>query len=268
MSDPVSAPQTTTVLTVAYDGAAFHGFARQPGLITVQGSLEDALAIALRREVRTACAGRTDAGVHAVGQIASFDSAATDPTPDEITRSINALVGPGVAVTHSVHASSRFDARHSALSREYRYRICTGPVPPLFLARAAWWSKGRLDLDAMREAAALLLGQHDFRSFCVTASAEGKRTVREIDVCELYEDEQLGEPCITLRISGRSFLHSMVRTITGTLVEVGRGRRTAHWVADSLEARDRSKAGPTAPAHGLTLWSVRYPDELWSPAFR
>jgi tRNA pseudouridine38-40 synthase len=252
-----------TALTVAYDGSAFAGFARQDGPETVQGRLEDALRTVLRREVVLACAGRTDAGVHALGQVVSFESAPGDPDDASLLRSVNALAGTRIVVTGVRRASPGFDARHSATAREYRYRIVTGPVPPLFLAGRAWWVKDRLDLDAMREGAERLLGEHDFRSFCVTASAEGRRTVRDIDVLEIAQTVEMGEQCVVVRVVGRSFLHSMVRIIVGTLVEVGRGRRPAPWVADALEARDRAAAGQTAPPEGLTLWRVEYPDDAW-----
>jgi tRNA pseudouridine38-40 synthase len=259
----VSGPSPVTVLTVAYDGTAFSGFARQEGPETVQGRLEDALHTVLRRDVRVACAGRTDAGVHALGQVVSFESAPGDPDDASLLRSVNALAGTRIVVSGVRRATPGFDARHSATSREYRYRIVTGSVPPLFLAERAWWVKDPLDLGAMREGAERLLGEHDFRSFCVTASAEGRRTVRDIDLLEIATTVEMGEECVVVRIVGRSFLHSMVRIVVGTLVEVGRGRRSAAWVADALRARDRAAAGPTAPPEGLTLWHVAYPDEAW-----
>lgn len=258
--DPVT---PVTVLTVSYDGTAFHGFARQAGLPTVQGTLEAALATALRREVDTVGAGRTDTGVSALGQVVSFAAEPGDPPGGELARSLNALAGPHIVVTGVRAAPPGFDARHSAVRREYRYRIVTGPVPPLFLAGRSWWVKGPLDLAAMREAAEHLLGEHDFRSFCVTESAEGKRTVRDIETIEIAPAIELGEHCIVLRVVGRSFLHSMVRVIAGTLVEVGKGRRAPGWVAEALAARDRAAAGPTAPPEALTLWHVAYPDECW-----
>jgi tRNA pseudouridine38-40 synthase len=140
----------------------------------------------------------------------------------------------------------------------------TGSVPPLFLAGRSWWVKGGLDLDAMRAGAAHLLGEHDFRSFCVTASAEGRRTVRDIHRLDIDTAVEMGEECVVVRVEGRSFLHSMVRIVVGTLVEVGRGRRAPAWVAEALEARSRAAAGPTAPPEGLVLWRVEYPDDAWS----
>jgi tRNA pseudouridine38-40 synthase len=259
----------TTVLTVAYDGAPFAGFAKQDGPRTVQGVLEDALATALRRPVETECAGRTDAGVHALGQVVSFSAEDGDAPHGELLRSLNALAGPSIAVREIRSAPAGFSARHDALSREYRYRLVPGAVPPLFLRRVAWWVKGSLDLDAMREAATALLGEHDFASFCVTETAQrvqaapGMGTVRGIDLLEIGTACELGEHHVTVRIVGRAFLHSMVRIVVGTLVEVGRGRRGAAWVAEVLAAKDRAVAGQTAPPHGLTLWHVAYEDDVW-----
>lgn len=250
-------------LTVAYDGKPFAGFARQLGQLTVQGSLEAALSVALRREVEIAVAGRTDAGVHALGQVVSVPAIGDEPDDVALIRSLNALVEPGIVVREIRHALPGFSARFSAVSREYRYRIVVGPVPPLFLAPVAWWVKSPLDVEAMRAAAALLVGEHDFRSFCVALSAEGKRTMRRVESIDFAEEEHLGERCLVVRVLGNAFLHSMVRVIVGTLVEVGAGRREPSWVAEVLAARERAAAGPTAPAHGLTLWGVEYPDEAW-----
>ncbi len=263
--DP-SSEHHALALTVAYDGAPFAGFARQPGQRTVQGALESALATALRRPVETVGAGRTDAGVHALGQVVSLDATGDEPDSATLLRSLNALAGEGVAVSRIRRARAGFSARFDATAREYRYRLVPGPVPPLFLARTAWWVNRPLDVEAMREGAAHLLGERDFRSFCVTESAEKQRTTtRRIEAIELSTEQHLGEACLTLRVVGNAFLHSMVRVVTGTLVEVGTGRRDPAWVAEALEARDRAAAGPTAPAHGLTLWSVTYPDGVWLP---
>lgn len=263
MDDSVTCSSHAMVLTVAYDGAGFAGFARQPGQDTVQGRLEGALGTILRRDVQTAVAGRTDAGVHALAQVVSFDAQGDEPDPHSLRRSLDALTGDGLVVKEARRARRGFSARFDALSREYRYRLVTGSVPPLFLGRHAWHSARELDVDAMREAASLLTGEHDFRSFCLSASAEGKRTVRRMDVIELNTECHLGEECLTVRVVGNAFLHSMVRVVVGTLVEVGAGRRRPEWAGEALAACDRAAAGPTAPAHGLTLWAVRYPDEVW-----
>ncbi|MDR3686044.1 MAG: tRNA pseudouridine(38-40) synthase TruA [Coriobacteriia bacterium] len=252
-----------TALTVAYNGQPFAGFARQPGQDTVQGRLEVALSTILRREIVTACAGRTDAGVHALGQVVSFPTIGGEPDDVALLRSLNALVGEDISVREVRRARQGFSARFDAVSREYRYRLVSGPVPPLFLSPVAWWVKTPLDVEAVRAAASHLVGEHDFRSFCVTISAAGKRTTRRVTSIDLFVEQALGEECLTVRVVGNAFLHSMVRTIVGTLVEVGSGRRDPQWVLDALEAQRRAAAGPTAPANGLMLWSVGYPEEVW-----
>lgn len=252
-------------LTVAYDGAGFHGFARQPGLATVQGRLESALATIFRTPVAIVGAGRTDTGVHALGQVVSF----APPEPVEVAglaqlaRSLDALAGEGIVVREARLVRAGFSARFSAISREYRYRIVDGPVAPLFLERFAWHVPGTLDAAAMRTAAEHLIGEHDFKSFCVAQSAEGKPTVRRLDAIEIVREEHLGEQCLMLRVVGSGFLHSMVRVIVGTIAEVGAGRRSPDTVAAALAACERSAAGATAPAKGLTLWRVGYPDDVW-----
>lgn len=256
--------RTTMAITLSYDGAGFSGFARQPGIETVQGRIESALATVFRCDIQTVCAGRTDAGVHALGQVVSFevpDAPALDR--HALLRSLNGLAGPEIVVREVREAEPGFSARFDAVSREYRYRIVPGPVPPLFLRAFAWWPKYSLDLGAMRRAAEVLVGEHDFRSFCVADSVEGKKTLREMELIEILPDEEFGEHCVVVRVVGNAFLHSMVRTIVGSLVEVGAGRRQQGWIADVLAACDRASAGPTAPAHGLTLWHVTYPDEVW-----
>jgi tRNA pseudouridine38-40 synthase len=259
------APQASGAyaLTVSYAGTPFAGFARQPGLDTVQGRLERALSTVLRREVQTVGAGRTDAGVHALGQVVSFGTDGSEPEPAELLRSLNALVGDGIVVTGIRRAAAGFSARFDAEAREYRYRLVPGPVPPLFLEPVAWWPRRTLDLSAMRDAAAALVGEHDFRSFCVTESATDRSTTRRIELVEVTPEEHLGEHCVTVRVVGNAFLHSMVRVVVGSLVEIGAGRREPEWLAEALAACDRAAAGPTAPARGLTLWHVSYPEECW-----
>lgn len=254
---------TVLALTVSYDGSGFSGFARQPGLTTVQGRLEQALATALRRSVETVGAGRTDAGVHALAQVVSFEFDHDVVDSSSLLRSLNALVGHGIVVTSIREMPEGFSARHSAISREYRYRLVPGSVPPLFLAPLAWWVRDSLALAPMRQAASCLIGEHDFKSFCVAASAEGKPTARRLDLIEIAPECICGEHSVTVRIVGNAFLHSMVRVIVGSLVEVGAGRREPAWIAEVLEARDRAAAGQTAPACGLTLWQVSYPEECW-----
>ena len=255
--------QRSLVLTLAYNGAAYAGFAKQKDerLVTVQGELEKALATYFRHPVETVCAGRTDAGVHALGQVVScvLDEAEFEGViPAHLVISLNALTPDDIVVKAVRFESPDFSARFDAMSREYRYRIVTGPVPPLFLKDFAWWRRGELDIDAMREAATHLVGEHDFKSFCKTASAEGKTTMRYVSEVSIAHEEQMGESCLVVKVIGNAFLHSMVRTIVGTLVPVGAGHREPAWVAEVLGARDRNAAGETAPACGLTFWHVSY----------
>lgn len=250
-------------LTVAYKGGRFSGFARQDGLQTVQGRLEYALRTLLDRDVGTVGAGRTDAGVHALGQVVSFESTGREPDLASLGRSLTALAGPGIVIRDVRGARPGFSARFDATAREYRYRVVRGGLAPLFLSDLSWWVKKDLDLDAMREGAAWLVGEHDFKSFCVAESAEGKHTVRRVEEIEIFEEAPLGEACVVVRVVGNAFLHSMVRVIVGTLVDVGLGRRPPSWVGEVLDARGRAAAGRTAPAQGLTFWSVTYPHDVW-----
>ena len=253
------------VLRLAYDGAAYSGYAKQkdPRIHTVQGELERALGMLLgQATVATVCAGRTDAGVHALGQVASCQLARAELAGRNLGKlriSLNALTPDDISVKDVGVADATFSARFSAVRREYRYRIATGGEPPLFLRAYAWHCRGTLDVDAMREGAAQLVGEHDFASFCKAASAQGKNTVRCIEELSIEPDVQLGEEHLVVRVVGNAFLHSMVRTIVGTLVEVGAGHRPPEWVGQALRACQRSAAGQTAPACGLTFWGVQYP---------
>jgi len=251
-------------LTIAYDGAGFSGFALQPRDRTVQGTLEDALETVLRRRVETVCAGRTDAGVHALGQVVSFNAHGDEPKSALFSRSLNGLLRPTISVREVRHAHEGFSARYDATLREYRYRIFNGPELPIFSRHVSWWVKKELDIDAMRIGAEAVTGEHEFRSFCVAGSAEGARTVRTVDSIDFYAEEICGEETLVVRVVGKAFLHSMVRIIVGTLVEVGQGRRSTAWVTDARDAEERPAAGQTAPAHGLTLWGVQYPKDCWS----
>ncbi|MCL4554580.1 MAG: tRNA pseudouridine(38-40) synthase TruA [Actinobacteria bacterium] len=251
-------------LTVSYDGSGFHGFARQEGLSTVQGTLESALATVLRTEIRTTGAGRTDTGVHARAQVVSFEADDVLPDLDSLVRSLNALcASKGIAIKGARRTAPDFSARFDASSREYRYRLATGATPPVFMSRYAWWVRKPLDLEAMQEGGVILIGEHDFASFCVARSAEGKSTVRALEVVDVDRHTLLGEECVTVRVIGDAFLHSMVRVVVGSLVEVGIGKREPSWLADALSAKIRRAAGPTAPSHGLTLWNVTYPESCW-----
>ncbi len=262
---PQPKPGHTIALKLAYDGAPFAGFARQPGQLTVQGSLEAALECLYRREVLTTCAGRTDAGVHARGQVVSFELSAEEFAARDmrsLTRSLKALVDERIAVRAASEARSGFSARFNALSREYRYFLYEGAERPVLLANRVWHVKKPLDIEAMNQAAEHLIGEHDFKSFCMAASAVDKPTHRNVMELHIGREELLGEEVVVVRVVGNAFLHSMVRTMVGTLVNVGLGRREPAWVAEVLAACSRQAAGENAPACGLVFWNVNYDDGM------
>jgi tRNA pseudouridine38-40 synthase len=247
-------------LLVAYDGKPYHGFARQKDLKTVQGSLEDALSAVLRTPVLTTGAGRTDAGVHALGQVMSF-SLEEGPAVDvaSVARHLNAMCGPAIAVLELEEAPDGFDARFSALSRTYEYAIFTREVHDPLSRHVAWHRPGPLDEEAMHLGAQALVGSHDFSSF--GRIPEGGSPVRDLLAISVERTEDL----VVIQVTANGFIQQMVRSIVGTLVKVGEGVRPPSWVAEVLVARDRSVAGPVAPPHGLMLIEVAYPAELGSP---
>jgi tRNA pseudouridine38-40 synthase len=238
-------------IDLAYDGSGFRGYARQEGVRTVQGELERALGVVLGAEPETAVAGRTDAGVHARGQVVSFSWDGEVDT-DRLARSLNGLLGPEIAVRSVAPASDDFHARFSAKWRRYRYRIGIGPGGDP-LTRAYTWEVGRpLDTGAMRQAAADFVGEHDFTSFC--RSVEGRSNVRRVDESALEVDGEV----VTYWVRANAFCHQMVRSIVGHLYDVGRGFAAPDSVPAVIAARDRSKVGTVAPPHGLVLWEVGY----------
>lgn len=238
-------------LDIAYDGSGFHGYARQTGQRTVQGDLEAALQTLLKEEVKTAVAGRTDAGVHARHQVVSFAHAGGIDTAS-FARSLRGLVAPQIAVLEMTVVPDDFSARFSATSRRYRYRIDTRPAHDP-LERAFVWHVGRsLDVTAMSEAAASFLGEHDFTSFC--RSIEGKSNVRRLTRLEVEESDGL----LDVWAEANAFCHQMVRSLVGHLYDVGRGFSDPSRASEVLTALDRSAVATVAPPHGLTLWEVRY----------
>lgn len=237
-------------LLVAYDGTGFRGFARQPGARTVQGEIESRLTAILREQVRTTGAGRTDAGVHAWGQVMSFAA----PEGTEVARlaqRLNKWLGPEVSVRAAAAVPHTFDARFSALRRAYEYRIYRTAAPDPFRDRFALHVSAPLGLRAMRAGAKALIGEHDFSSFCRKGQSGLVRRVRTISF--VAEGDLL-----TVKIAADSFCHQMVRSVVGLLLDVGKGARAPEDVAAALAARDRAAAGPVAPAKGLHLMEVTY----------
>lgn len=239
-------------LLVAYHGAGFHGLAPQPDQRTVVGVLTQVLEQMLQAPVALAMAGRTDAGVHAWGQVLAFD-AVLPMEPADLARRVNRRLAPEIVVRSAEIADPEFDPRRWATGRRYRYTILNRPVPDPWLADTAWWVPEPLDLRSMRTACDPLLGEHDFASFC--RKQDGASLVRLVREAEWHD---LGDGLLRFEIEASSFCQQMVRAIAGTLVDTGRGRRTAADMAIALRARDRSKAGQVAPPHGLCLWEVTY----------
>ncbi|MEM7287147.1 MAG: tRNA pseudouridine(38-40) synthase TruA [Actinomycetota bacterium] len=257
---PPPAGMTRYAALVAYDGAAFHGFAANPGVETVAGAIDDALSRVLSVPVRTACAGRTDAGVHAWGQVVSFDGPPIED-PGRLEHSLNRMLAPSIVVRDLSAVTDDFDARFSAESRTYRYRLLNREQGDPFHHHLVWHVAGPLDLEAMRTAASHLVGEHDFSSFCrrrmvlvdgVEVAADLTREIHAIGIEGVQGD------LVDLWLTANAFCHQMVRAITGTLVEVGSGKRDAASIPATIAARDRHAAGALAPPQGLTLWAVDY----------
>ena len=262
-----SEPEVTLVIKLGYRGAGFSGFAEQPGQRTVAGDLRRALETVLRREVELTCAGRTDAGVHAQAQYVSLPvhGAELELSGEKLVRSLTALTDDDISIRQLFRAPRGFSARFDAEARSYRYRICAGSARPILGWDHAWWYSGYLDADLMDKAAQALVGEHDFKSFCKALSAEGKPTHRFVERLSVEEIEEAGEKFIAVDITGNAFLHNMVRTIVGTLVEIGRGHRPVEWIDEVLAAKNRIAAGSCAPAQGLTFVNVRYAEGVLQP---
>lgn len=257
-------------IDLAYDGGEFHGWAAQPGLRTVQGELEAALATVLRvPTVSLVCAGRTDTGVHARGQVTHVDVAPEALTAaagrfegepvDALQRRLNGVLPADLRVRRVVAAPGGFDARFSAVWRRYAYRICDGVPDPLTRGHVLAWPRP-LDVDAMSEASARLLGLHDFAAFC--KQREGATTVRTLLDLSWRRDDDV----LTGTVRADAFCHHLVRSLVGALVAVGEGRRPVAWPAEVLATGARDAAVIVVPPHGLTLEEVAYPpdDELFA----
>lgn len=287
--DPPAGATTNIRLLIAYDGTDFRGLAPNRGVRTVVGELVRVLEPLIGREPDIIMSGRTDAGVHAWGQVLSFTVGAEGWAElgrrgglQRIQRSVNSRLGPEVVVREIAQVPAEFNARLSATGRRYRYLVVNREVPDPFLARTAWWVVTPLDIEAMQSACPHLVGEHDFSSFCrrprisprpegYTPSESGPRTpgtgwepaevslVRRVTGARWLDmSPHLGRGVLRFDIEGSAFCHQMVRSLVGFLVAVGSGKRRAEELPDVLAARDRSRAENPAPPHGLTLWQVDY----------
>ena len=246
----------TIRLDLEYDGTAYHGWQVQPKVPTIQQRLEETLHRLLGETVRVVGAGRTDAGVHALGQVAHF----LTENPLEVQalyRGMNSLLPPDIVVKAAREVPSGFHARKSALMKRYEYWVLNDPTPSAFRHRFLWHVRTRLDRDQMQRAAQDLVGEHDFVSFQASGGEPGTHTIRDLRLLEIKGDSK---GFIRVAAEGKSFLRGMVRILVGTLVDVGRGKIPVETVSEILIAKDRKAAGRTAPGKGLFLKWVRYPD--------
>jgi tRNA pseudouridine38-40 synthase len=242
---------TTVKLELEYDGSGFSGWAAQPELRTVQGELEAALATVLREPVELTVAGRTDTGVHALGQVASFATGVE--LPRDLARSLNGVGPDDIAVTSARAAEDGFDARRDARSRSYLYRVLARKAPGPFERGRALWCSYELDRDALDACAAALVGSHDFTAFTPTKT-DHVRFERDIHAASWTDDGDI----LSFRITADAFMRNMVRVLVGTQLEAASGRRTLDSYHQLLAGAPRSAAGNTAPPHGLYLESVSY----------
>ena len=242
----------TLRLTIAYEGTDLHGWQVQPGLPTVQGLVIAAAARVLGGPVRVTGASRTDAGVHALGQVASLTTGSAIG-PDALARALNALLPPAIRVLGAREAAPGFDARRSACGKRYAYLIDQGVPADPFRRRYAWHIAHALDVPAMAAGLRRVRGRHDFSAFCAAAGRD-RTPVCTVRAARVVRRKRW----LVIAVSADSFLHHMVRNVVGSLVEVGRGAVPPEWISEVIASRDRTRAGPTAPAQGLALVRVLY----------
>jgi len=246
-------------LGVEYDGSGFMGWQRLDREPTVQSAVERALSFVADAPISVVCAGRTDAGVHATCQVVHFDTEAVRDPRGWSLGTTSRLPG-AVCVLWCVPVADDFHARFSARARRYRYRILNRPVRLAFARQYQSWERRPLDADAMHAAAQALVGMHDFSAFR-TVHCQAPHANRDLQVITVARSDEE----VVIEVQANAFLHHMVRNIVGSLLEVGRGDRPRHWIADLLAGRDRSLAGPTAPSQGLVFMGPRYPAEWGLP---
>lgn len=241
-------------MLLAYDGSGFHGFAEQDGPSTVAGTLREAIEKVVRHPVELTCAGRTDRGVHAWGQVVSLDLSG-DVDLDALHRSLLKLCGPAIAVREVAVAAPDFNARFSATGRTYRYTVLNRTVPDPFLARTTWHVTTPLDVELLTLACDPFIGEHDFSAFCRRPKGDPVSLVRRVRRATWTD---LGEGLLRFEITASAFCHQMVRSIVGTVVAAGHGQVRAGDIRGILRSRDRANAAPIAPPEGLCLWHVDY----------
>ena len=247
-------------LLISYDGADFVGFARQPDKRSVQQVLEDSWLAVSGEPVRMVAAGRTDSGVHAVGHVVHFHTG-SDLSLNQIPKALNSQFSKDIAVRDSAVMPLDFDACQRAISKHYIYSINTGSVRSPLGREYSHWVPHKLDVSAMREALPYFLGTHDYESFAA-AGRTTSTTIRTVTHMHI----QLIRGRLFIHVRGKGFLYKMVRNMIGALLEIGKGRRSPIWIKHLLEAKDRSKGGVTAPAHGLFLYRVHYSPQLFPPS--
>jgi tRNA pseudouridine38-40 synthase len=236
---------------IHYDGTNYHGWASQPGTATVQGTIEEAIEKLTGKPVKANGSSRTDAGVHALGQVANFSVDSPVPT-ENFQNALNNLLPRDIAITDVCEMPAVFDAISDTVQKQYDYLINTAPIRPV-LARNQWHRPGQLDIEKMQQAAQRLIGKKDFKSFA-SAADQRESSVRTISLCQVQQEGNI----IKINVAADGFLYNMVRNIVGTLVEVGRGRWEPEMIDTILEAKDRNAAGPIAPACGLCLIEILY----------
>ncbi len=253
-------------LTIAYDGTHYVGWQLQANGLSIQACLEKAWHTITNESLRISASGRTDAGVHARGQVCGVQTESL-LSCHEIHRGLNAVLPLDIKVLEVHPVPEGFRAINDAIRKTYRYELQSGKIPDVFVRDYAWYIPLGLDVKLMRSAAAILKGKHDFASF-QSAGSRRLTTVRTVERLELHERWQSHYQYVSVEISADGFLYNMVRAITGTLVRVGQGKETVEWVRHVLDARDRRVAGPTAPPQGLYLWRVDYPPNCQNPENR
>ncbi|MDB4338583.1 tRNA pseudouridine(38-40) synthase TruA [Rubripirellula sp.] len=253
--------QRTFKLTIAYEGTRYSGWQVQPGEATIQGALQEALSAVSNEPVSVIGSGRTDAGVHAIGQVVSCRLNFSGD-PERLSLALNTKLPEDIVVRDSKVIQDDFHAIRDAARKRYRYQLQVGGVSSPFQRRYRWRLRKSISVNRMCEAAKYIVGEKDFASFQATG-AERKTTIRTVYACDVFEQSYLESSegvSVAIEIEANGFLYNMVRNIVGSLVEVGSGKQKPEWIQSILDAKDRSIAGPTAPPHGLFLLRVDYPD--------